>query len=98
MPLVEPVLILKSGRKLNPPSTLAVPHSSTRLLLPLLRQSYQTTPTSPVIASSAILEKNWLLEPASVLTRSGLLQLPPSLSEKRVKMFRSLLEVVGASV
>src|SRR6059036_2245646 len=47
------------------------------------RESYQTTAIRPVVGSSEIFGRNWLLVVASSLTRTGPLQVAPSSSERR---------------
>src|SRR5258708_18863781 len=47
------------------------------------RQSYQTTARLPVVGSSEIFGRNWLLAVLSSLTRTGALQVVPLSSEDR---------------
>src|SRR5713226_5953106 len=87
-----PVLICRLGvnacpSALNAPqnwaSVLGRPSVSPPPVPVSLRASYQATARFPVLGSSEILGRNWLLVVASSLTRTGVLQLEPWLSEYR---------------
>src|SRR5260370_30458580 len=60
------------------------------------RESYHTTARFPVVGSSEIFGRNWLFVVLSSFTRTGLLHVAPSSSEKRTKMSVFLL-LLGCS-
>src|SRR5512142_848378 len=87
-----PALIWKLGVKDKPPSVLKAPQNcASSLGIPLVspgppvprsaRESYQTTARLPVVWSSEILGRNWLLCVLSSLTRTPALHVAPSSSE-----------------
>src|SRR5438093_12394192 len=86
-----PALIRKFGvndapSQLNEPQTcasvFATPSVSPEPPRPRsLRESYQVTPTWPVVGSSATFGMNWLLRVVSSLTRVGPLHVAPLSSE-----------------
>src|SRR5437762_14354970 len=86
------------GRKVAPPSTLAVTkYWAVRLVPPELRASYQLTATLPVTGSEAMAGRYCEKAVWSSLTRTGWLHVVPLSSEVRTKMSRSSEVVVGAS-
>src|SRR2546430_453079 len=77
-----PPLVLKAPQ--NCASSLGMPSVSPAPPVPRsARESYQTTARFPVVGSSEIFGRNWLVLVASSLTRAPLLQDAPSLEEKR---------------
>src|ERR1041385_2434045 len=87
-----PALICRFGVKDTPPSVLKEPQNwassfGTPSVSPAppvprsARESYQTTANLPVVWSSEIFGRNWLLVVASSLTRTPLLQVAPPSSE-----------------
>src|SRR5262249_9626037 len=70
---------------------------STEVLVLELRLSCQQTATAPVESSTDIRCRNWLRVVLSSLTRARPLQVAPLSSEKRTKMFRSLLSSGSSS-
>src|SRR5438132_1280860 len=62
------------------------------------RESYHTTARFPVVGSSEIFGRNWLFFVLSSFTRTGLLHVAPSSSEKRTKMSIFLLLLGCSSV
>src|SRR6202035_2922326 len=84
-----PALICALAMKVGEgPAGVAIVQNSCMVLLPgELRASCQHTAILPERELLAILGRNWLLVVASSLTRmGGLLQAPPSLSEKRSRI------------
>src|SRR6266498_3028391 len=92
--LEVPALICRLGVKLVPPlvlnapqnwaSSLAIPSVSPGPPAPRsLRLSYQTAASLPVVGSSEIFGRNWLLTVWSSLTRTAGLHVAPLLSEWR---------------
>ena len=101
-----PALIWKLGRKLTPPSMLiAAKNCASSFGVPSLspappaprsfRASCQETAMYPVVGSTAMRGRNWLLVRTS-LTRTGVLQCRPSSSENRRKMSVSLVSIGAA--
>src|SRR5690242_6132310 len=89
-----PALIWMLGVKLCPPSVLKAPQNCASSLgtpsvspgppVPRsLRASYHTTASLPLVGSSEILGRNWLLVVWSSLTRTPPLHVTPLSSEER---------------
>jgi hypothetical protein len=93
--LEVPVLTWRLVAKVRPPSLLTATKYCVKTLNWALRVSYQPTPMSPLVGSSARLGKNWLDPGGSLLTWIGALQVAPPSSEKRRKMLVST--VLGAA-
>src|SRR6266545_982371 len=95
--LEVPALIRMLGVKLAPPvvlnapqnwaSSFGIPSVSPGPPVPAsLRASYQTAATLPVVGSSEIFGRNWLLAVWSSFSRTAALQLAPPSSECRERM------------
>src|SRR5260370_36555950 len=97
VPPLTCALAMKAG---GAPVGVAMVQNSCIVLLPgELRASCQQTAMLPERRLTAILGKNWLRPGASSLTRmGGLLQIAPSVSEKRSMMSVSALPGATASV
>src|SRR5580704_15952771 len=96
-----PALTCALARKAGdaPVGVAMVQNSCIVVLVAELRASCQQTAISPERRLLAILGRNWLRVVASSLTRiGGLLQCAPSSSEKRTRMFVSLLPIGFSSV
>src|SRR6266487_2884419 len=79
---VWPPLVLNAPQ--NWASSFGTPSVSPEPPLPRsLRESYHTTARFPLVGSSEIFGRNWLFLVWSSFTRTGLLHVAPSLSEKR---------------
>src|SRR5262245_11789944 len=92
-----PTLTGRFVAKVRPPSLLAATKYRVRMLFAgSVRVSYQPTPMSPSVGSSARLGRNWLAPGGSLLTWIGALQVAPPSSEKRRKIFVST--VFGAAM
>src|SRR5712692_1699797 len=89
-----PALIWKLAENVVP-SSLVAHQNCAVVLVAELRASCQVTAILPVVWSSAIRCRNWLLVPASSLTRTGELHEVPLLSEKITKMLVSALPMLG---
>src|SRR6266849_3963269 len=102
-----PALIWMFVVNVRPPSVLNAPQNwASSLGMPSVspdppmprsfRQSYHTKARFPVVGSSEIFDRNWLFFVWSSFTRTGLLHVAPSSSEKRTKMSVFLL-LLGCS-
>src|SRR5439155_11756390 len=103
-----PAAIWVLACQVAPPSVLKDPNSTASSLAtlfvdpdpgtpPSFRESYQVAPRKPVLWSSAIRGRNWLLVVASSFTRTAALHVTPLSSEWRASLSPLLLSSVISS-